>query len=385
MEDVKKSVAVEVTKLSSIQKNFLGFKITTPKGSTLLVDGVYRRKGKYLYHLTCDICSADSMMYPKGTILSLKSNLLKDPPQIPCGCAANPWYTETQYITAINRKLAKTKYEFIGWEGGFKRQNSKFKILDIEENRFWINRHLHLFLATEGIKDPYEHGRRTWSKKEREIQMKTLLNNQSGLFLQWVSGYENKRSSLSWRCKEGHINTTNVQNVVAGRGCPTCSFKREGTHYYCNFLGYYPYRKEEDDYLYVVRFNNTGEIKVGRSFDFLRRLFGGSGLKSKAKVGLKQIELLEYLTSDHETVYKVEQRLHKALFSAGFGVEREDAWSIELFKEEGVSIVNTILAEENLTKSPEFVINFNKAVEISDEHCKIGRGKFKRLMESFDE
>ena len=81
-----------------------------------------------------------------------------------------------------------------------------------------------------------------------------------------------------------------------------------------NGNGYYPERKDERDYLYVLNFNDKF-IKVGRSFDVNERI---RNLRKPSESGIKKIYKLRIFTATHQDIYVYEQELHTELRSLNF-------------------------------------------------------------------
>ena len=107
-----------------------------------------------------------------------------------------------------------------------------------------------------------------------------------------------------------------VDNYFRGRRCGGCArdenirrLREDG-----NGNGYYPERKDETDFLYVLSFNNQF-IKVGRSFDIDERI---KGLKKPSESGIKKIYKLRIFTATHQEIYDYEQELHSELRERNF-------------------------------------------------------------------
>ncbi|AGG57868.1 hypothetical protein VPBG_00096 [Vibrio phage helene 12B3] len=179
-----------------------------------------------------------------------------------------------------------------------------------------------------------------WTKGQREYQINTHVLANFWKFNGWVSEDFNSKSKISVSCDKGHDFLTTVERLLSGVGCRKCytAERREEA----TVLGYYPSRKLEQDYLYVVAIEDY--VKVGRSFNVPRR-FKELRFKSGKEVNLTNIELL--LTGTHEDVYNAEQYLHKVLDDKC--LRRYDlSWSIELFDRNSISICQKITDTFNL-------------------------------------
>ena len=96
--------------------------------------------------------------------------------------------------------------------------------------------------------------------------------------------------------------------TVGGKGCKHCAVSTGN--------GYFPSRRDEDDYLYVMKINedNTNPknyFKVGRSFNPERR-----SKELKGEVNRKDERNMDfypviYLKGSHGKIYNLEQKIHK--------------------------------------------------------------------------
>lgn len=84
-----------------------------------------KRKSDKFYILRCSVCSQDPELFGEGIFRSFKFSLLKKHPQIPCGCSARVAWTEEQYKVLCIRKLRNMGLEFIGWEGAYRKAQTK--------------------------------------------------------------------------------------------------------------------------------------------------------------------------------------------------------------------------------------------------------------------
>ena len=136
--------------------------------------------------------------------------------------------------------------------------------------------------------------------------------------------------------------------VNGGRRCGSCAkdenirrLREDG-----NGNGYYPERKDEQDYLYILNFNDKF-IKVGRSFDVDTRIKDGliyeSGLRDISK-----IHKLRIFTATHQEIYDYEQELHTELRERNFQYYVD--WSTECFENDSLFVLNKVLDNCGLTE-----------------------------------
>ena len=143
----------------------------------------------------------------------------------------------------------------------------------------------------------------SWTKPQREYQIKTLLLKEGGDFIEWFDNFwgNSSKTKFKWLCPKGHDCETTISEFVnSNTRCPTCA---RG-----NF-GLYTDKLEDKDYLYVLT-SKLPYFKVGRSFDPVRRLSENQSRLDKhygkGKYKFKQTRLL---MADHSTIYNLEQLL----------------------------------------------------------------------------
>lgn len=87
-----------------------------------------KRKADKIYILHCSECAKDQELYGEGYFKSLKFSLIRGKPQIPCGCAEHVHWTEAQYVVLAKRKLDRLGIEFLGWDGPYKKADTKVRL-----------------------------------------------------------------------------------------------------------------------------------------------------------------------------------------------------------------------------------------------------------------
>lgn len=185
-----------------------------------------------------------------------------------------------------------------------------------------------------------------WNQEEREYQINKICKEEGLKFIGWVDeeGYKNNSSKLKWFCTENHECMTDTKSFIKGIRCKTCNNIKNSV--IGTFYGYYPERKDEKDYLYVINFNNE-YIKVGRSFDIKSRIRSSKGLLKMSGMSLDQIVILRVLSSTHKKVYDTEQWLHKELTERGFYHEKS-TWTVETFDTDAEDTIYKLLEGSDL-------------------------------------
>lgn len=197
----------------------------------------------------------------------------------------------------------------------------------------------------KGIKSCRCNGNYKWSPFQQEYKIKKLCTEEGLTYNGWVGVYTDNYSRFSWTCFNGHKRESTANGFINGgtrcRECYKLECRERG---YTN--GYFPERKDEIDFLYVINFNNQ-YIKVGRSFDISERMKGNKGLLSCSGMSLDQLTILKFFTATHQEVYDTEQWIHKELSNRGFYHEESD-WTIETFDIDSEQLIYKLLEESDL-------------------------------------
>lgn len=192
-----------------------------------------------------------------------------------------------------------------------------------------------------------------WTQEQREYQINKICSAERLSFLKWkdFEGYKNNKSKMLWFCSKGHKCETYVDSFLYGTRCSTCYNIKKRTM--GNGNGYYPDRVNEKDYLYILNFKNY--IKVGRTFNIDSRMYG---IIVESDTVRENIEILQTLTSNHQTVYDTEQWLHEELRERGFEYNEPDGmWSTELFDLDCIDVLNYLLKQTDLDVCEDINLN----------------------------
>lgn len=189
-----------------------------------------------------------------------------------------------------------------------------------------------------------------WSKEQREYQINKICKEEGLTFLGWETNeeYRTHESKFKWVCSQVHECCTSVSSFLNGsKRCKTCrNIKQRESG---NGNGYYPERRDEIDFLYVINFNNE-YIKVGRSFDVLERIKGSKGLLKCSGMTLDQLTILKVFTATHQEIYDTEQWIHGELTERGF-YHNESDWTIETFDTDSERLIYKLLSESDLVET----------------------------------
>lgn len=164
---------------------------------------------------------------------------------------------------------------------------------------------------------------------QMEYKLYKICNKERLIFL------GSDKNNVFWRCGSAHTNVTTISNFLHGNRCNTCKSIKTKRSDAIN--GFFPERSQEQDNLYILRFD-TEYIKIGRSFDVERRVNELSKISGFPKDRIKVFKLYSGI---HIDIYMYEQKLHERLRSKGLAFT---GWSSELFK------YKSLKSLDNLTK-----------------------------------
>lgn len=86
------------------------------------------------YVLKCNKCGEDKELFGEGLFRSLKGHLVKG--AVPCGCSKKPEWSKTQFYVLCKRNAKELGFKFLGFEGDWKGNNTKIKMLCAEHGEW---------------------------------------------------------------------------------------------------------------------------------------------------------------------------------------------------------------------------------------------------------
>lgn len=312
-------------KTRGIPEDFIGWKSEDGK---LEVIGIAGKQGtNTTYKVSCTECSKDKELFPDGCFIVTKGDLVRG--QKPCGCSKKPEWKGWQYLILARRAGEKKGFIVYGFAEEFHGQHTKLNLECIKDGHKWI---ASINNILRGTGCPKCSG--VYSPTEQEALQKciNICKEMNYDVVGFVGRYKNAKTRFEYVCKihgEREVSYTNFVNK--GQKCGGCA-KDLG-----NGNGYYPERKDETDFLYVLNFDNRF-IKVGRSFDVDERI---KSLRTASKVPKKKIYKLRIFTATHQEIYDYEQELHNELRERNF--QHYVDWSTECFKNDCQFILNKLL------------------------------------------
>ena len=180
-----------------------------------------------------------------------------------------------------------------------------------------------------------------WTQAQIEYRIQKVCDSEGLGFKGFTDkGYTGtNKSKHLWTCSKGHLcDSTTVHSFLNNDiRCKTCRDESGIGN------GFYPDRTEEQDYLYIISFDNQ-YIKVGRSFDVIQRMVG---LSKDSGIPEDKLEILSIYTATHQEIYDVEQELHMELEERGF-YHHDSVWTTETFDTDCEDILFMLLDRSGL-------------------------------------
>lgn len=330
-EEVIESVT-RSKKKNDKHEDFIGQTFNNGKLKVIAVHGKIGRAT--VFRVTCDVCSPDTELFPDGYFICTKGNLKAG--NKPCGCALNPKWKSWQYLI-LARRAAKDRFIVHGFAEKYKDQKTKLNLECLKDGHKWvasihntINGKCGCPVCANNIKA--EQKRKPINEVIESCIKICVESNYE--FIGFASEYKNFSSRLEFVCKIHGKQEISYQSFINGKiQCSGC--RKEKQKELGNGNGYYPERKDEIDYLYILSFDNKF-IKVGRSFNVDERI---RNLRSLSKI--KKIHKLRMFTATHQEIYDYEQELHTELRERNF--QHCVDWSTECFENESLFILNKLL------------------------------------------
>lgn len=284
------------------------------------------------FKVTCMECSKDTELFPNGYFVSNKWDLKHR--KKPCGCSKRPNWTKAQYLI-LARRVGEGRFIVHGFAEEFHGKKTKLSIECLLDNHKWSPSIDNIINIGSGCPKCADNAKRT-DEKEASDKCKAICKIEGYEPIGFVDGYKNQKSIFDYKCpKHGNQNISYSHFINYGVRCRWCykdRQKEEG-----NGNGYFPERKDEQDFLYVLDFDNKF-IKVGRSFDIDKRI---KGLRTKSKVPIKKIHKLRIFTATHQEIYDLEQTTIEELRERGF--QHKLHWSSECFENNCLFMLNRML------------------------------------------
>lgn len=278
------------------------------------------------FRVVCDVCSKDTELFPFGYFVATKASLKAG--RIPCGCSKKHHWEEFQFLIRANREAKSKGFDIECMVEDFHGVFTKLRCRCQKDGHVWISTFQRIINQKSICPACAGNPRRT--EESASSHCIDACREIGYTFIGFIEGYKDKNSHFEYECPKHGIQNASYHNFIYhGSRCAACA--RE----YTGFNGWYPHRAEEQDFLYVVNFDNQF-IKVGRSFDIDDRIIR---LASLSKI--KNITKLHIYTATHKEVYDFEQEILEDLRDRGF--QYSLGWTNECFDKDCLFVLNKIL------------------------------------------
>lgn len=311
-------------------EDFIGWK---SEDGLLEVVGIHGRQWTgAIYKVICHKCKNDKELFPLGYFVSLRGDLIRG--SKPCGCSKRPSWSKEQYLV-LARRAAKDRFIVHGFSEEFHGAKTKLNLECLKDGHKWTAKIDNIINVGNGCLKCRVDAKRT-DKQDALNKCISICETEGYEPIGFPDGYKNAFSIFEYFCPKHKKQKASYNNFAnKGRRCKSCYKERQRES--GSLYGYYPERKDEQDFLYVLDFDSKF-IKVGRSFDVDERM---KGLRTESKVPIKRIHKLRIFTATHQEIYNLEQELHSELRERNF--QHYVKWSKECFNNDCLFILNKFL------------------------------------------
>ena len=318
-----------VEKKGSKSKDFIGWK--SPDGKLEVIGIAGYKKTVAVFKVTCTECSKDKELFPDGYFVSVKGSLVRGCK--PCGCSKSPRWEDWQYLILARRAGKKKNFVVRGFAEEFKNAYTKLNLECLKDDHKWTASITNVINNGRGC--PKCYGNIKLTEQEALQKCIDICEEMNYDVVGFVDGYKDiHKTRFEYICKiHGKQNVRYSDFIHGGKRCGGCWKDRQKE--LGNLYGYYPERKDETDYLYILDFDGKF-IKVGRSFDIERRI-----PELQRESGIQEVIKLRIFTATHQGIYDFEQELHSELRERNF--QHYVGWSTECFENDSLFILNNLL------------------------------------------
>lgn len=315
-------------------EDFIGETFNDGKLEVIGITGK-NKHNQTVFKVTCTECSKDKELFPDGYFVSTKGSLVKG--SKPCGCSKAPKWFDWQFLILVRRAGEKKGFIVHGFAEEFKNQKTKLNLECLKDGHKWSASITSVISGGKGC--PKCAGNAKPTEQEALQKCIDICKEMNYDVIGFVDGYKNNKSCrFEYNCKIHRKQNVSYNDFVnGGTRCGGCAkeenirrLREDG-----NGNGYYPERKDEQDFLYILNFSGKF-IKVGRSFDVERRI-----PELQRESSIQEIIKLRIFTATHQEIYDFEQELHSELRERNF--QHYVDWSTECFENDCQFILNKIL------------------------------------------
>lgn len=137
-----------------------------------------------------------------------------------------------------------------------------------------------------------------YTQEQWDYRLNKVSSERGHIFLK----YDKPSRTVHWMCILGHEHTSSVNNYITGIDCNQVSSYKNSMDTKIKF-GFYPNRKDEKDYLYILTKPNSNIFKIGRSFTPVKRC---DNINREYNL---DYGIFKLYSNTHKNVHKLEQEV----------------------------------------------------------------------------
>jgi hypothetical protein len=305
-------------------EDLIGSTFNNGKLKVIGIEGKTKSFNK-IFKVTCTECSKDPELFPLGYFKTTKRKL--ELGIIPCGCSKAHRWEPFQYLT-LARRAGEGRFTVHSFTEKFKGVHTKVNLECIKDGYKWSAEVASVIHTGAGCPNCSRNARP--SEQEALDKCTAICKEMNYEVIGFVGNYKNNKTYFEYKCPKHGIQKVSYNGFINwGSRCQECSREIDGWN------GYYPSRKDEKDFLYVLNFDDKF-IKVGRSFDVDGRI---PKLRFLSKI--QEIIKLRIFTATHKEIYDLEQELLDELRERNF--QHYVEWSKECFGSDSFYVLTYLL------------------------------------------
>lgn len=325
---------IHVKNKRGLAEDFIGW---VSDDGNLKVVALYDRLNRIArFKVICEICSKDPELFPEGYFVSTKQRLTMQ--QKPCGCSPKYEWSKDQILLKAQRVAENKRIKIHGIAGDFHGTKSKLDCECLIDGHRW--KPVAYDFTDKGTGCPKCVNVAKLSDEHMVTTCKQLCDSMNYKFIGFPCGIKNSKSRFEYECPTHGIRNVSYQDFVNGkRRCKEC-YKESNNS---NGNGFFPKKAQEQDFLYVLNFNDEF-LKVGRSFDVKDRI---DNLGMPSVSGMKNIKKFRVYTATHREIYNYEQKILNKLRPQ---YQHFCDWTTEALLMESLDDLNKLLNDCNFIR-----------------------------------
>lgn len=294
------------------------------------------------YKVVCKVCSLDKELFPLGYFICGLSDLSAG--KLPCGCSKRRNWNAYEFLIKAKRAAKQKGFIVHDYTEIFHGQNTKVKCECLKDGNIWessLVNIMHNGACCKICRNKKLSALKRMSYEEVFTYCEKICKERNYTFLGFPDDYINQKSKLQYECPQHGVKFITFTDFKDKRnGCMDCA---RDCGVAPNLFGYYPKRKDDRDFLYLLNFNNE-YLKIGRSFKLNTR-FGQLKLQSNIVP-----TIISVWSGTHYDVFKTEQKIISEAKNKNLSHKDTTFKSIELLNVCSDQLVFDLIKTSNLKK-----------------------------------